>query len=113
VLGVVSDADVVSQVDPSARAGVIGALMRTTGHAPGARRSAGELVSGPPLTLGPATTIAEAARQSVESRQKVLCVVDDGNRLLGIVDRADLLHAARGVLQVTAGHDADERTEDD
>ena len=106
VLGVVSDADVVGQVDPSASAGVIGALMRTTGNAAGARKSAGELVSGPPLAVGPDTTIAEAARQTLESRQKVLCVVDGEGRLLGIVDRADLLHAARGALSDLATIDA-------
>ncbi len=113
VLGVVSDADVVSRVDPSARAGVIGALMRTAGHSPGSRWSAGELVSGSPLMLGPDTTIAEAARLTLDSRQKVLCVVDHEHRLFGIVDRADLLHAARGVLRVTAERDADERAGDD
>ncbi len=102
VLGVVSDADVVGQVDPSASGGVIGALMRVSGQAAGARKTAGELVSGPPLAVGPGTTIAEAARLTLESRQKVLCVVDEARRLLGIVDRADLLHAARGALQELA-----------
>jgi CBS-domain-containing membrane protein len=102
VLGVVSDADVVAQVDPSAGSGVIGALMRVSGQAAGARKTAAELVSGPPLAVGPGTTIAEAARLTLESRQKVLCVVDEARRLLGIVDRADLLHAARGALQELA-----------
>ncbi len=105
VLGVVSDADVVGQVDPTASAGVIGALMRSSGHAAGARKSARELVSGPPLAVGPDTTIAEAARQTLESRQKVLCVVDGERRLLGIVDRADLLDAARGALSELAAID--------
>jgi CBS-domain-containing membrane protein len=93
VLGVVSDSDVLRSVEPSG-GGVLGALMRTgVRSADLANLSAHEL-SKPALAVGPETTIAQAARRMTESRQKVLCVVDQERRLLGIVDRADLLAAA-------------------
>ena len=44
------------------------------------------------------TSLAEAAQVMVAHPRKVLPVVDDDRRLLGIVDRADLLHAASGAL---------------
>jgi len=99
VIGVVSDADVVARVDPAARGNVIGRLMRGDDRPPGGGRTAGDLVSGPPLTVTPDTTIAEAARRTLETRHKVLCVIDARGGLLGIVDRADLLRAAGGALR--------------
>jgi CBS-domain-containing membrane protein len=94
VLGVVSDADVLRSVEPSGSGGVLGALMRTTPRPAGGGTIAAEHMGRPALAVSKETTIAEAARQMTESRQKVLCVVDDERRLLGIVDRADLLAAA-------------------
>jgi CBS-domain-containing membrane protein len=103
VVGVVSDADVLRSVDPGASAGVVGALMRTAGRSPAGKATAGQLVARPALTAGPQTPIADAARSMTESRYKVLCVVDHERRLLGIVDRADLLHAAGDALRELAG----------
>jgi CBS domain-containing protein len=102
VIGVVSDAEVLRTVDPSASAGVVGALMRTAGRPPAAKVRARELVGRAPLTVGQDTPIAEAARLMTETRFKVLCVVDEDGRLLGIVDRADLLHAAGDALRELA-----------
>jgi CBS domain-containing protein len=93
VVGVVSDADVLRSVEPSARGGVLGALMRTTPRPTSPGKIAAELIGRPALAVAAETTIAEAARQMTESRHKVLCVVDDERRLLGIIDRADLLAA--------------------
>ena len=102
VIGVVSDAEVLRSVDPSASAGVFGALMRTAGRPPAGKLTAREMVSRAPITAGPETPIAEAARLMTETRFKVLCVVDGDGRLLGIVDRADLLHAAGDALRELA-----------
>lgn len=102
VLGVVSDADVLRSVDASASGGVIGALMRSAGRPPGGRVTAREVIERAPVTVAPGTPIAEAARVMTESRSKALCVVDDDRRLLGIVDRADLLHAAGDALRELA-----------
>ena len=114
VLGVVNDADVIRTVDPSAAAGVLGTLMRTAGRPPAGRLTARELLARPPLTIGPDATIAEAARLTTETRRKVLCVVDDEGRLLGMVDRADLLRAAGDALrELGAGAPSDDDDDDD
>jgi CBS-domain-containing membrane protein len=98
VVGVVSDADVIRSVDPSADRGVIGALMRSAGRPASGKLTAADLAK-PALALGPETTIAEAARQMTEGGHKLLCVVDEDRRLLGIVDRADLLRATGDALR--------------
>jgi len=107
VVGVVTDADVLRSVDPAADAGVVGALMRTVGRPPSGTARAASLVSRPPRTVPPHTPIADAARIMTGSRTKVLCVVDDEDRLLGIVDRADLLHAAGDALRQLAATGAE------
>jgi CBS domain-containing protein len=98
VLGVVSDADLIRAVDPASRPTVVGALMGA-GRQVESKRVAHEFLSGPVVAVSPQTTIAEAARIMIESRHKVLCVVDEERRLMGIVDRADLLHAAGDALR--------------
>ena len=102
VLGIVSDADVLRSVDASASGGVIGALMRSAGRPPGGSVTARDVIARAPVTVGRETPIAVAARVMTESRFKVLCVVDDERRLLGIVDRADLLRAAGEALRELA-----------
>lgn len=99
VLGIVTDADILKAVDPSASAGVVGALMRTAGRPPAGKVIARDVIARPPLVGGPDMPIAEGARLMIEKRFKVLCVVDEAGRLLGIVDRADLLHAAGNALR--------------
>ena len=112
VIGVISDADVLRSIDPSADAGVLGALMRTAGRSFGAKVTAGELIARPALTVRPQTPIAEAARLMIESRYKILCVTDDGGRLLGVVDRADLLRAAGDALRELASSKGGEKSQD-
>jgi CBS-domain-containing membrane protein len=98
VVGVVSDADMIRSIDPAADEGVIGALMRGAVRPASGRLTATDLAK-PALALDPGTTIAEAARQMTEGSHKLLCVVDADGRLLGIVDRADLLHATGDALR--------------
>lgn len=96
IVGIVSDADVLRSIGAAAEQGVLNALMRTaTRVAAGDRQTAGDLVRGVPVTVTPDTLLADAARTMMEQRRKVLPVVDEAGRLLGIVDRADLLHASR------------------
>lgn len=102
VMGVVSDAEVLRSVDASASKGVIGALMRTAGQVSGGGARARDLIARDVVTVGPGTAISEAARLMTESRFKVLCVVDPAGRLLGILDRADLLRAAGDALRELA-----------
>ncbi len=112
VIGVVSGADIIGAVDPSADRGVVGALMRTGRPADG-KKTAVELVQRPPLTVQADTTIADAARLMTEAHLKVLCVVDGERRLLGIVDRADLLRAAGDALRELATLGRGEGDDDD
>ena len=102
VIGVVTDADILKAVDPSASVGIVGALMRTAGRPPTVRITAREVIARPPVTVATDTPIAEGARVMTEKRFKILCVVDEDGRLLGIVDRADLLRAAGDALRELA-----------
>jgi CBS domain-containing protein len=97
VKGVISDADVLQGLNPQLRSGVLGALMRRDRIVPdeAARTTASELIARPALTVTPDTPITQAARQMIEARHKVLPIVDADGRLLGIVDRAHVLDAAR------------------
>lgn len=113
VTGVVSDAEILRRVDPSASSGVVGALMRTAGRRPGGGLRARDLDTRPPLVVEPGATIAEAAHLMTEHGYKLLCVVDADRRLLGIVDRADLLHAAGGALRELAAGGTEGDEDDD
>jgi CBS domain-containing protein len=53
--------------------------------------TAGELMSRPAITVGPEATVAEAVRVLRRHGVKRLPVTDPGGRLVGIVNRSDLL----------------------
>jgi CBS domain-containing protein len=53
--------------------------------------TAGELMSRPAITVGPDATVAEAVRLLRQHHVKRLPVTDPGGRLVGIVNRSDLL----------------------
>ncbi len=55
-----------------------------------AATSAGEAMTGPPVTVEPGRSISEAARLMTQHRVNRLPVVEDG-RLVGIVTRADVV----------------------
>lgn len=95
VRGVVGDGDVLRCLEPPARRGLLGALMRRDRLVPpeAARLTAAD-VMGPAALATPATTIEEAARQMIEGRHKIVVVADEQGVLLGMVDRADLLARA-------------------
>ncbi len=91
VLGVVSDADLLARLDPGAETGLLAALMRRgklSRETPGRAR---DVVRAPALTVPADTPIAEAVRMMLEERRKVLPITDAEGRLLGAVDRANLL----------------------
>jgi CBS domain-containing protein len=97
VVGVVTDADVLRSVGSSARAGVVGALMRLGGAAKGTSTASDVMHPDAPVVTAD-TTLAEAAQAMVAHRRKILPVVDADRRLLGVIDRADLLRAASDAL---------------
>jgi CBS-domain-containing membrane protein len=92
VLGVVTDADLLARLDPGGQTGLLGALMGRdrTGREP--KATARDVMASPAVAVVADTPVAEAARQMLEARRKVLPITDAEAHLLGVVDRADLLN---------------------
>ncbi|WP_055558003.1 CBS domain-containing protein [Streptomyces sp. NBRC 110028] len=92
-MGVVSEADLLrkvsGQADPSGRVLLPHPEAWERAKTEGAR--AEELMSAPAVCVRPEWTVAEAARLMAVHDIKRLPVVDESDRLLGIVSRGDLL----------------------
>jgi sulfide:quinone oxidoreductase len=58
-----------------------------------------DIMASPAVTLTPRSNIAEAAQIMDEKKIRRLPVVDDGNKLVGIISRADILKAVLRKLQ--------------
>jgi CBS domain-containing protein len=93
VLGVVSEADLLLKQEQPAQPAVrlLSVLRRRRDLAKARATVAEELMSRPPVTIGPRAPLAEAARRLHAAGVKRLPVVDTVGRLVGIVSRADLL----------------------
>ncbi|SDN50595.1 BON domain-containing protein [Streptomyces sp. cf386] len=123
-VGVVSEADLLrksaDQADPSGRTPVPRLEAWERAKAEGSR--AEELMSAPALCARPEWNVVEAARLMETHHVKRLPVVDEADRLLGIVSRGDLLRIflrrddairdeiAEDVLRRTMGLDTSEVT---
>lgn len=118
VIGVVSEADLLlKELDPEHFDGP-GASLRASGRrgerAKASGMTAAELMSAPPVTIGPAASVAEAARLMHRYGVKRLPVVDADGQLAGIVSRLDVLSVftrpddqiRADVLRVIAGESA-------
>ena len=92
-MGVVSEADLLrkssSQSDPSGRTPIPYLEAWERAKAEGAR--AEEVMSAPAVCARPEWTVVEAARLMAVQNVKRLPVVDEADRLQGIVSRGDLL----------------------
>ncbi|SFG73409.1 CBS domain-containing protein [Streptomyces mirabilis] len=92
-MGLVSEADLLrksaDQTDPSGRIPVPHLEAWERAKAEGSR--AEELMSAPAVCARPEWSVVEAARLMEAQQVKRLPVVDDADRLLGIVSRGDLL----------------------
>jgi CBS domain-containing protein len=66
-----------------------------------------EVMTAPPVTLGPYDSIAAAARLMLDHRISSLPIVDDDGELLGIVTSTDLVRAAVEELRETLDEDGD------
>lgn len=92
-MGVVSEADLLrksaDQADPTGRTPIPHLEAWERAKAEGSR--AEELMSAPAVCARPEWTVVEAARLMETQNVKRLPVVDEADRLLGIVSRADLL----------------------
>ena len=95
VLGVVSEADIIS--GETAGAGMQGMVARARALGDPASvaisRTAGEAMSSPAVTIGPDETVARAAALIADRDVNRLPVVDEDGRLVGIVARADVVLA--------------------
>jgi CBS domain-containing protein len=107
VVGVVSDAAVLRALG-DAGGGVVGALMRGVGISNAPKAAARDLMTTPACSVEPDATLSQVARVMTENRRKIVPVVDGEGRLLGVIDRADLLHATRGALGELTDVSADE-----
>ena len=92
VVGVVSEADLLPKEefrdsDPDRHT----QLRRLSDLAKAGSVTAGELMTSPALTVREDTTLAHAARTMARAKVKRLPVVDDEDRLVGVVSRVDLL----------------------
>jgi CBS domain-containing protein len=95
VIGVVSEADMLTKEalgsEPQGMPGMITGLLRRKEHAKARGVTAGELMSGPPVTVTPDDTVEHAAKLMYTRKVKRLPVVDSGTHLVGIISRADVL----------------------
>jgi CBS-domain-containing membrane protein len=93
VVGVVSEADLLAKVEWQGRQP--GRIERWLLLEDELRKAEGTLASqvltGDVATIRPEATVNDAARRMMHSHVKALPVVDDNDRLVGIVSRADIL----------------------
>ena len=95
VLGVVTDADLLAQLDPGGQTGLLDTLMGRGRFGGETKATARDVMRTPPVTVASDTPVAEAAQRMLEARRKVLPITDAEGRLLGVIDRADLLGHVR------------------
>ncbi|WP_405539751.1 CBS domain-containing protein [Streptomyces sp. NBC_00075] len=97
VIGVIAESDLLARAAALALpdghrsrfAGLLGHRQQT-GDAGG---TAATLMTAPALTVHPWTSVLEAARAAARSRIRQIFVTDHRGRLVGVVSRAELLHA--------------------
>jgi CBS domain-containing protein len=95
VIGVVSEADLLTKQaldgGEDGMPGMIAGLLRRREQEKARGITAGDLMTSPPVTIGPQDTVEHAARLMYTHRVKRLPVVDAAGRLVGIIGRADVL----------------------
>jgi CBS domain-containing protein len=94
-LGLISDADAVTRVQPSARQGVLQAL-RGKSSTPDEKVTAAQLMSRVVLSASPDTPLTEAAHSMLSNKRKWMVVVDAQGKAIGLVDRQILFKALAG-----------------
>jgi CBS domain-containing protein len=92
VIGVVSEADLLAkEALEYATPGVVSGILRHREAVKASGVTAADLMTKPPVTIGPYEPVTHAARLMYARRVKRLPVVNDDGRLVGIVSRADVL----------------------
>lgn len=93
-IGLVSDADVVSRIQPAHQRNILEALQRR-GPVPASSATARDLMSPEVLTVLPDTPLREATQRMLAGR-KWMIVADSNGKPLGLLDRQALLTAVTG-----------------
>jgi CBS domain-containing protein len=92
VIGVVSESDLLTKEALEGTVpGVSQSMMSQREHARASAVTAAELMTSPPVTIGPDEPVSQAARLMYSRRVKRLPVTSDDGTLIGIVTRADIL----------------------
>ncbi|MEV0895375.1 CBS domain-containing protein [Actinoplanes sp. NPDC049802] len=91
VVGVVSEADLLYKIEIDGRGRLFEGRRRRGQRAKAFAATADHLMSAPPIVVRQGTVLAAAARVMESQHVKRLPVVDDRDRLCGIVTRGDLL----------------------
>lgn len=92
LVGIVSEADLLPK-EYRDRPGRLARLMHRHELVKAEGDVAGDLMSSPAVTIGPDSSLADAAKLMMHERVKRLPVVSDSGDLIGIVSRADLVEA--------------------
>lgn len=92
-LGLISDADVVTRVQPASQRGVLQAL-RGRKNVPDEKITASQLMSRKVLSASPSTPLMEATHMMLSQKRKWMVVVDAEGKAIGLVDRQVLFKAA-------------------
>ncbi len=105
VIGLVSEADLLTkEAVNGTMPGALDGMLRRREYVRANALTAAELMTTPPVTIGPDAPVTQAARLMYSRRVKRLPVTSDDGTLIGIVTRAD-------VLSVYSRPDADIRHE--
>jgi CBS domain-containing protein len=91
-IGLVSDSDIVTRVQPAQRGSILSAFRRG-GKPVAGKETAYDLMSPVPLTAPPDLPVVDAVQKMLSESRKWLVVVDDQGKPLGLVDRQILLEA--------------------
>jgi CBS domain-containing protein len=92
VIGVVSESDLLTKAALEGTVpGMLQSMMSQREHARASAVTAAELMTKPPVTIGPDESVTHAARLMYSRRVKRLPVTSDDGTLIGIVTRADVL----------------------
>ena len=92
VIGVVSETDMlIKEADRASHPEVFAGLRRSRDHRKAAGVTAAELMTSPPVTVGPDEPVEHAAFLMYDRAVERLPVVDEAGHLVGIVSQVDVL----------------------
>jgi len=92
VIGVVSETDlVIKEADQAGHPGAFAGLRRGRDREKAAGVTAAQLMTSPPVTIGPDELVQHAAFLMYDRAVSRLPVVDQGGHLVGIISQADVL----------------------